>query len=125
MMAIYFLIQTIEGFVIAPLIQKGSVNVAPAWTLFAIVLLHEFGHALACRQVGGKANQIVLWPLGGIAYVKPPPRPGAVHDGRCATAGRPIRRPFRGRVDDASAAERRAQGPGLNGRVWGQTPAFA
>jgi len=46
-------------------------------TLFAIVLLHEFGHALACRQVGGKADQIVLWPLGGVAYVAPPPRPGA------------------------------------------------
>jgi len=45
--------------------------------LFAIVLLHEFGHALACRQVGGQANQIVLWPLGGVAYVSPPPRPGA------------------------------------------------
>ncbi len=42
-----------------------------------IVLLHEFGHALACRQVGGEANQIVLWPLGGVAYVAPPPRPGA------------------------------------------------
>jgi Zn-dependent protease len=45
--------------------------------LFAIVLMHEFGHALACRQVGGQANQIVLWPLGGVAYVAPPPRPGA------------------------------------------------
>src|SRR6266404_9187139 len=45
--------------------------------LFLIVLLHEFGHALACRQVGGQANQIVLWPLGGVAYVSPPPRPGA------------------------------------------------
>ena len=45
--------------------------------LFAIVLTHEFGHALACRQVGGTANQIVLWPLGGVAYVDPPPRPGA------------------------------------------------
>src|SRR6185436_1799760 len=45
--------------------------------LFGIVLLHEFGHALACRQVGGKADQIVLWPLGGVAYVQPPPRPGA------------------------------------------------
>lgn len=43
--------------------------------LFLIVLLHEFGHALACRQVGGTANQIVLWPLGGVAYVSPPPRP--------------------------------------------------
>jgi Zn-dependent protease/DNA-directed RNA polymerase subunit RPC12/RpoP len=46
-------------------------------TLFLIVLMHEFGHALACRQVGGQANQIVLWPLGGVAYVSPPQRPGA------------------------------------------------
>jgi Zn-dependent protease len=45
--------------------------------LFLIVLLHEYGHALACRQVGGTADQIVLWPLGGVAYVNPPPRPGA------------------------------------------------
>ena len=40
-------------------------------------MVHEFGHALACRQVGGTSNQIVLWPLGGVAYVNPPPRPGA------------------------------------------------
>jgi Zn-dependent protease len=46
--------------------------------LFVIVLLHEFGHAFACRQVGGKANQIMLWPLGGVAYVEPPLRPGAM-----------------------------------------------
>src|SRR5215217_3207445 len=47
-------------------------------TIFAIVTLHEFGHALACRQVGGRAEEIVLWPLGGIAFVSPPPRPGAM-----------------------------------------------
>ena len=52
-------------------------NVIEYLFLFAIVLLHEFGHALACRQVGGVANRIVLWPLGGVAYVDPPPRPGA------------------------------------------------
>jgi Zn-dependent protease len=56
----------------------------PAWkvaeylTLFAIVLMHEYGHALACRSVGGQADKIVLWPLGGIAYVSPPERPGPV-----------------------------------------------
>lgn len=56
---------------------------SPAWNvleylaLFLIVLLHEFGHAFACRQVGGRANRIILWPLGGIAYVQPPQRPGA------------------------------------------------
>jgi Zn-dependent protease len=45
--------------------------------LFLIVMVHEFGHALACRQVGGTANQIVLWPFGGVAYVNPPQRPAA------------------------------------------------
>jgi Zn-dependent protease len=52
-------------------------NIVEYLALFAIVLTHEFGHALACRQVGGVADHIVLWPLGGVAYVNPPPRPGA------------------------------------------------
>src|SRR5271155_6064338 len=52
-------------------------NVLEYLSLFLIVLLHEFGHSLACRQVGGQANQIILWPLGGVAYVNPPQRPGA------------------------------------------------
>jgi Zn-dependent protease len=52
-------------------------NVVEYLALFLIVTIHEFGHALACRQVGGIAHQIVLWPLGGVAYVNPPPRPGA------------------------------------------------
>ena len=56
---------------------------APVWglieylALFGIVLVHEFGHALACRQVGGRADRIMLWPLGGAAFVRPPSRPGA------------------------------------------------
>lgn len=52
-------------------------NVLEYLALFLIVTIHEFGHALACRQVGGRADRIVLWPLGGVAYVDPPPRPGA------------------------------------------------
>lgn len=52
-------------------------NIAEYLALFLIVTLHEFGHALACRQVGGTANKIMLWPLGGVAYVDPPPRPAA------------------------------------------------
>src|SRR5437588_12193866 len=52
-------------------------NVLEYLTLFLIVMVHEFGHALACRQVGGIADRIMLWPLGGVAYVDPPPRPGA------------------------------------------------
>lgn len=64
--------------------QRGSERYSSlAWSgleylaLFGIVLMHEFGHALACRSVGGQAEQIVLWPLGGVAYVNPPQRPGA------------------------------------------------
>lgn len=62
--------------------RKGSYssvtwNVLEYLALFLIVMIHEFGHALACRQVGGRADTIVLWPLGGVAYVDPPPRPGA------------------------------------------------
>ena len=53
-------------------------NVLEYVALFGIVTLHEFGHAFACRSVGGRANEIVLWPLGGVAYVDPPQRPGAV-----------------------------------------------
>lgn len=62
---------------------RSALYTSPLWNaleyvaLFMIVLLHEFGHSLACKQVGGVANQIVLWPLGGIAYVSPPLRPGA------------------------------------------------
>jgi Zn-dependent protease len=52
-------------------------NVLEYLALFAIVLTHEFGHALACRSVGGTANRIMLWPFGGVAYVDPPQRPGA------------------------------------------------
>src|SRR5580698_2938953 len=52
-------------------------GVAECLALFLIVLMHEFGHAMACRQVGGTANRIMLWPLGGVAYVDPPQRPGA------------------------------------------------
>ena len=52
-------------------------NVIEYLALFGIVLMHEFGHALACRQTGGQASQIVLWPLGGVAYVSPPFRAGA------------------------------------------------
>jgi Zn-dependent protease len=52
-------------------------DIAEYVTLFAIVLMHEFGHVFATRQVGGRADQILLWPFGGIAYVQTPPRAGA------------------------------------------------
>ncbi len=64
--------------------QWRAIFTSPVWAvilylgLFLFVTMHEFGHALACRQVGGRAEKIFLWPLGGIAFVSPPPRPGAM-----------------------------------------------
>ena len=36
-----------------------------AAALFGSILLHELGHAFAARRVGGRADEILLWPLGG------------------------------------------------------------
>lgn len=41
-------------------------------SLFVLVLLHEYGHCIACRRVGGTADQILMWPLGGLATCAPP-----------------------------------------------------
>src|SRR5690349_19409405 len=59
-------------------VQPWGFYVASYLCLFVIVVMHEFGHALACKSVGGLAERIVLWPLGGVAFVQPPPRPGAL-----------------------------------------------
>jgi Zn-dependent protease len=73
----WFLVAMIEIEAFRGRYSSISWNILEYLTLFVIVLLHEFGHALACRSVGGKAERIMLWPLGGVAYVNPPQRPGA------------------------------------------------
>ena len=45
--------------------------------LFVSVLLHEFGHCFAARWVDGDATEIMMWPLGGLAYVDLPQEPRA------------------------------------------------
>lgn len=37
---------------------------------FATILLHEFGHCAAARRMGGDADEVLLWPLGGLAMVR-------------------------------------------------------
>ena len=48
-----------------------SIVAAGMAVLFLIVLAHEFGHCLACRWTGGDADEILMWPLGGLAYCRP------------------------------------------------------
>jgi len=43
--------------------------------LFGSVFLHEMGHCFAARRVGGRADDILMWPLGGLASVDAPRSP--------------------------------------------------
>lgn len=45
--------------------------------LFGIVLVHEFGHCFGARAVGGDARDILMWPLGGLAFAHAPMTPWA------------------------------------------------
>lgn len=58
---------------------RGGLGPADALTsmtiLFVSVLLHEFGHCAGARVMGGYADEILMWPLGGLAFVNPPRRP--------------------------------------------------
>src|SRR5260221_2170667 len=59
---------TVKDFNIAVRVQSMTI-------LFAIILLHEFGHCFAARWVGGDAEDILMSPLGGLAMARPPHRP--------------------------------------------------
>jgi Zn-dependent protease len=46
----------------------GDVLLFTVFLLFGIVLLHEFGHCFGARWVDGEAKEILIWPLGGLAF---------------------------------------------------------
>ncbi len=66
------------GRSVMPASDGTQVRLALAYTaiglgaLFVVVLLHEFGHCIACRWWGGLADEILMWPLGGLAFCQPP-----------------------------------------------------
>jgi stage IV sporulation protein FB len=39
--------------------------------LFVTLLIHEFSHIIAVRWTHGVGNEILIWPLGGLAFVQP------------------------------------------------------
>ena len=43
--------------------------------MFASIFLHELGHCFAARRVGGSADEVLLWPLGGLAFCQCPDFP--------------------------------------------------
>ena len=40
--------------------------------LFVVILIHEYGHVFGGRHVGGECEEILIWPLGGLAFVDTP-----------------------------------------------------
>ncbi|MCA9243135.1 MAG: site-2 protease family protein [Phycisphaerales bacterium] len=66
-------------FVVFQLVQSHDIRFDLAFygMLFGIILVHEFGHCLGARSVGGDARHILMWPLGGLAFAHAPMTPWA------------------------------------------------
>src|SRR5687767_2552967 len=47
--------------------------------MFVSILLHEFGHCFAARYNDGEADEILLWPLGGLAFCRSLPHSPLAH----------------------------------------------
>ncbi len=60
--------------------------------LLLTVLVHELGHCLAARSVGSEVQGILLWPLGGLAFIgkTPGPKGGCWDVGGGRVAGRRV-----------------------------------
>ena len=86
---------TIRIHLILPLVAIGLIGreavrkeaVAGAWEdaamlmalMFLAVLLHELGHCFAARYMDGEADEVLLWPLGGLAFCRSLPHTPLAH----------------------------------------------
>jgi len=71
---IFVLVEFWDGWHWAP-VDTISFRLGVMLVLLASVLVHEFAHCFVCRAVGGVAEEIVLWPLGGLASLSQPHTP--------------------------------------------------
>lgn len=75
----------LSGFFQGGALQAG-ISLALALILFAVVILHEFGHILAAKHFGIPSKDIILSPLGGIARGQGLPKKPS-HEMAIAAAG--------------------------------------
>jgi len=65
---IFILLTTISAFQISYLYALYSFLLGGP-ILFLTVLIHELGHSIMAIKLGGEVDIILLWPLGGLAYI--------------------------------------------------------
>ena len=66
----YVAVTTVLAFVTALSFERGVLTfLVSGPVLFGTVLVHELGHCFATWREGGEVREILLWPLGGLAYV--------------------------------------------------------
>lgn len=75
---VYVVVELLRAWWALPRIGGGStfgvgIVLIVLVSLFWSVLLHEFGHCVAARRTGGEADEILMWPLGGLALCRPWP----------------------------------------------------
>jgi len=60
-------------FIVMRLLQSQDFKFAALYLgiLFLSVLVHEYGHCFMARRFRLRADQILLWPFGGLAFVAP------------------------------------------------------
>jgi Zn-dependent protease len=69
------------GLILRAASQAGSAAALDATVmtlmLLVIIIFHEFGHVFGARWVDGDATEILIWPLGGLAFCDVPHTPRA------------------------------------------------
>ena len=56
---------------IAMRVQDAYLGLMIGGILFTLILIHEFAHIFAARLTGGYGEEILIWPLGGLAFCHP------------------------------------------------------
>lgn len=71
LLPLFLLIELLRSWVGHSALGPLDTSIALA-CLFLSLLLHELGHCFVCRRLGGSADEVLLWPLGGLAGCHPP-----------------------------------------------------
>lgn len=61
-----------QAYLINPPVTLLDIFLVTVLLLLGVILLHEYGHCYGARSVGGEPREILIWPLGGLAFSEIP-----------------------------------------------------